>query len=293
MKTSRAPAAGQSREIQGFTAAAESALSCDPAGEFFSKFGASPAQRKSYKPLFLALASSASGELAQSFGLFEKSGSLFEVSGTECSMRGFDGQFSPEPTSIAELRHRAALGNLGRSDLDQGDLYAFALLAALDRLEPRFGAEPGQPEIAQELLCAQPFFELWQLSEFGPYAMFDHPLLHSDKRLRERFCETFAARAIPESSIAERRGGEQAWPFGSALYRIQGRGIAAYVPVTSQAIAMPLVYCPDNRLLRPGLFPELRSRLEALLDDAASCIELGADLTGDGEKPCRPKSPAR
>lgn len=292
MKKSRAPAAGQSRECQGFTAAAESALSPDPAGEFFDRFNASAAQRKAFKPLFLALASSACGELAQSFGLFEKSGALFEVSGTECSMRGFDGQFSPEPSSIPELRHRAALGNLGRSEIDQGDLYAGALLAALDRLEVRFGSPAAEPDIAQELLCAQPFFELWQLSEFGPYAMFDHPILHSDKRRRRRFCEVFAAREVPPGSIAERRGGEQAWPFGSSLYRIQGRGIAAYLPVTAQAIAMPLVYCPDKELLRPGQFLPLRGRLEALLDDAACCIELGEDLAGE---PCARlrKSPGR
>lgn len=136
---------------------------------FFDRFGASRSERSQYRPLFCALTHSLGGEEAVSFGLFERRWRLYEVSGSECSMRDFNGQFSPEPSSVLSLRHRATLGTLGRSDSDSSDLYASALLAALDRFGDRF--PEGDPSPSEKFAMAQETIQLWHLFSFGPASL--------------------------------------------------------------------------------------------------------------------------
>jgi hypothetical protein len=102
------------------------------AEQFFTSFHMTEKQIREYRPLFLAMVSSCSGEITQSFGLFERSGVLWEVTGTECSVWNFNGQFEPEPTNPVALRHRVVNGDLGKSDSDGGDLYGQDLLRLLD-----------------------------------------------------------------------------------------------------------------------------------------------------------------
>lgn len=43
-------------------------------------------------------------------------GQLYEVNGSHCSCYGLEGQWDPEPTSVAELRHRLNKGYLGQNE---------------------------------------------------------------------------------------------------------------------------------------------------------------------------------
>jgi hypothetical protein len=78
-------------------------IGCSSAEQFFDRFKANEKQRKSYKPIFLAIIQSSYGECAPSFGLFEKNDQLYSVYGNECSMWDFNGQFNPELTTIDSL----------------------------------------------------------------------------------------------------------------------------------------------------------------------------------------------
>lgn len=68
------------------------------------------------------------------FVLFRRDGSLFEVNGSHCSCYGLEGQWSPEETSVAELRHRVKNGGLGSGYYEE-NLFATELLHLLDALE--------------------------------------------------------------------------------------------------------------------------------------------------------------
>ncbi|WP_408953021.1 hypothetical protein [Lysobacter sp. Hz 25] len=66
------------------------------------------------------------------FVLFRHDGNLYEVNGSHCSCYGLEGQWSPEETTAAALRHRVVHGDLG----GYGDnRFADELLTVLDRLE--------------------------------------------------------------------------------------------------------------------------------------------------------------
>lgn len=47
------------------------------------------------------------------FVLYEENGKLYEVHGSHCSCYGLEGQFEPEETSVASIKHRLKEGNLG------------------------------------------------------------------------------------------------------------------------------------------------------------------------------------
>ena len=70
------------------------------------------------------------------FVLFRKGGKLYEVNGGHCSCYGLEGQWDPEETTVAELRHRLTEGNLGRY---YGNEFADELSAVLDRIEKEAG----------------------------------------------------------------------------------------------------------------------------------------------------------
>lgn len=47
------------------------------------------------------------------FVLFERDGKIFEVHGSHCSCMGLEGQWEPEETTVAALRHRITEGKYG------------------------------------------------------------------------------------------------------------------------------------------------------------------------------------
>jgi hypothetical protein len=47
------------------------------------------------------------------FVLFKVGRKFYEVNGSHCSCYGLEGQWEPEETSLAEIRHRVKEGNLG------------------------------------------------------------------------------------------------------------------------------------------------------------------------------------
>lgn len=111
--------------------------------DFFERFGTTlkTVMAEGYRPLFLAIGSSSSGEVATSFGLFEKDGQLWEVNGSECSVWDFNGQWEPEVVPLAALRHRLERGTLG---MDDGhDNFASSLRAYLGILE---AAQPAKKQ---------------------------------------------------------------------------------------------------------------------------------------------------
>lgn len=100
--------------------------------DFLKKFGAPSAT--DYHPLLLVDNSSRSGELAHSFGLFVKDGSLFEVNGSECSVWNFNGQWEPEKTSTAALLRRLDKGSLGQEGSEDSQ-FAEPLRAILEWID--------------------------------------------------------------------------------------------------------------------------------------------------------------
>ena len=67
------------------------------------------------------------------FVLFRKGGELFEVNASHCSCHGLEGQWEPEPTTVAALRHRLDEGTLGSDDWT-GNEFADELRAVLDTM---------------------------------------------------------------------------------------------------------------------------------------------------------------
>lgn len=67
------------------------------------------------------------------FVLFRKGGGLFEVNASHCSCYGLEGQWEPEPTTVAALRHRLDNGRLG-TDSWTGNEFADELRAVLDAM---------------------------------------------------------------------------------------------------------------------------------------------------------------
>lgn len=65
------------------------------------------------------------------FVLFERDGKLYEVNGFHCSCYGFEGQWTPEETTVAEFRHRLVEGQLGK-DWDGSNTFANELSKILD-----------------------------------------------------------------------------------------------------------------------------------------------------------------
>ena len=74
------------------------------------------------------------------FVLFEKDNELYEVNGSHCSCFGLEGQWDPEKTSVAELRHRIEHGNLGRDGYYDGGVFDVPLKRILTRWEKRNSA---------------------------------------------------------------------------------------------------------------------------------------------------------
>lgn len=75
------------------------------------------------------------------FILYRKFGQLYEVHGSHCSCYGLEGQWDPEETTIASLRHRLKEGHFGRgysygSEDGKGEnYYADELEKLLNELE--------------------------------------------------------------------------------------------------------------------------------------------------------------
>ncbi len=73
------------------------------------------------------------------FVLFERGGKLYEVNGSHCSCYGLEGQWAPEETTVAALRHRLENGQLGASYPQTADdyrnLFAAELRQVLDYYE--------------------------------------------------------------------------------------------------------------------------------------------------------------
>lgn len=71
-----------------------------------------------------------------SFVLYRQGGTLYEVNGSHCSCYGLEGQWEPEETTVAALRHILEKGtkfSSGEFDGDEG--VGDALRAVLDALE--------------------------------------------------------------------------------------------------------------------------------------------------------------
>jgi hypothetical protein len=68
------------------------------------------------------------------FVLYRQDGKLYEVHGGHCSCYGLEGQWDPEETDVATLRHRMMNGRLGLYYSDAGKVKA-ALSEILDQLE--------------------------------------------------------------------------------------------------------------------------------------------------------------
>ena len=68
------------------------------------------------------------------FVLFRKGGELFEVNASHCSCHGLEGQWEPEPTTVAALRHRLDEGTLGSDDWT-GNEFADELRGVLDAMD--------------------------------------------------------------------------------------------------------------------------------------------------------------
>lgn len=244
---------------------------------FFDRFGASRSERSQYRPLFCALTHSLGGEEAVSFGLFERRWRLYEVSGSECSMRDFNGQFSPEPSSVLSLRHRATLGTLGRSDSDSSDLYASALLAALDRFGDRF--PEGDPSPSEKFAMAQETIQLWHLFSFGPASLLEHPLLRADRQTREALLRVFASRELPRDSWPQ-RSPEAPHPFPEdcSVLHLPSRGIDLFLPVSARSVFSPLIWLEGIEESASADWPAIAARIRLALEDAQACLEAGADL---------------
>lgn len=69
------------------------------------------------------------------FVLFDRDGKLYEVNGEYCSCYGLEDQWSPEETSVKELRHRITEGRLGRDTYSDGGVFDVALKKILTRWE--------------------------------------------------------------------------------------------------------------------------------------------------------------
>ena len=97
-----------------------------------SEFGERPDTFEGVE-ILLASYSQANYE-GDAFVLFRKGGELFEVNASHCSCYGLEGQWEPEPTTVAALRHRLDNGRLG-TDSWAGNEFADelrAVLAAMD-----------------------------------------------------------------------------------------------------------------------------------------------------------------
>lgn len=70
----------------------------------------------------------------RAFVLFRKDGELYEANGSHCSCFGLEGQWDPEETNVEVLRHRLTVGSMGRSYVDNDNLYADELLALIETL---------------------------------------------------------------------------------------------------------------------------------------------------------------
>jgi hypothetical protein len=53
------------------------------------------------------------------FVLFKRDGKLYEANGSHCSCYGLEGQWEPEETDVASLRHRMEKGGLGDGHYDE------------------------------------------------------------------------------------------------------------------------------------------------------------------------------
>jgi len=62
--------------------------------------------------------------------LFKQKHKLYEVHGSHCSCYGLEGQWNPEETSLASIRHRVKEGNLGVS-LDGAESEVLSELAKI------------------------------------------------------------------------------------------------------------------------------------------------------------------
>ena len=67
------------------------------------------------------------------FVLFEHNDKLYEVNGSHCSCYGLEGQWEPEETSVAALRHRIDNGRLGRDGYYDDGVFDVALKKILTR----------------------------------------------------------------------------------------------------------------------------------------------------------------
>lgn len=70
------------------------------------------------------------------FVLFRRDGKLFEVNGSHCSCYGLEGQWDPEETTVAALRHRLTDGRLGQDDYSD-NVFADDLARLLDTLDAK------------------------------------------------------------------------------------------------------------------------------------------------------------
>lgn len=134
---------------------------------FFDLFHASDEQRLAYQPLFLSINATSDGSDAPSFGLFERKGQLFIVSGSECSEWGFEGQFEPELTSLRELQF-VVEHELGI--VDGRDFFHSGLRAVADRIAAsgRFHSSGELSEQYVEYLAASEVGKIANLPPMSP-----------------------------------------------------------------------------------------------------------------------------
>jgi hypothetical protein len=64
------------------------------------------------------------------FVLFKQGRKYYEVNGSHCSCYGLEGQWTPEETSLEEIRHRVEKGDLGHY-MDGGEKDVLAAMEGL------------------------------------------------------------------------------------------------------------------------------------------------------------------
>lgn len=246
------------------------------ATEFASRFCMTDSQKIKYQPLFLALVSSSSGEVATSFGLFKKDGLLWEVSGSECSMWDFNGQFVPEATTVDALKHRVLHGHLGRSDIDAYDCYGRDLLALLD--------SPEMVAIAAEPLTEQGKIAMgFILDDAESCSFLGNGGLPNDLRLDHaqiaRLNAVFVSRAISAPSPVQCQEYEFDC-FGETVYRFQQQANDYYLLAQPGGTVRFICFSANTT----GAINELlahRLVVSILWEEVKVSLEMGVDMVED------------
>lgn len=237
--------------------------------EFARAFGLSHGIPSDFEPLLLSLNSSSTGEIAQSFGLFDCRGLLYEVIGTECSVWEFNGQWDPEPTTVESLMRRLDEGSLGLGG-DGEDHFASALRQLLQPLagRPQRGFTMGD---RLRLTLAWP--------PDAPHAQRTISIQDS-----EAFARVFAARLIAAAELVPCFDGHDDQPVarlqpGRRFYAFEREGLDVFLGLDAAADQV-LVYAGSTGM-RHWVPPEQRQIIEDILQRLQRDIDVSLQTAQD------------